>query len=147
VTRRGTTNGNVRGSNEERRRRRQWLVETYRADVDAPKPEHNAPPTNEEEAEAFFHLEEVPLGWGIPACRCYRCGVLLTEDTVTVGWGIPACRCYRCGVLLTEDTVTVDRIIPGCQGGTYRRNNIRPACGSCNSREGGRMRRSPGMST
>ena len=124
VTRRGTTNGNVRGSNEERRRRRQWLVETYRADVDAPKPEHNAPPTNEEEAEAFFHLEEVPLGWGIPACRCYRCGVLLTEDTVTV-----------------------DRIIPGCQGGTYRRNNIRPACGSCNSREGGRMRRSPGMST
>jgi hypothetical protein len=53
----------------------------------------------------------------------------------------PACRCYRCGLLLTEDTVTVDRIKPGCQGGTYRRDNIRPACGPCNSETGGRTRR------
>lgn len=56
------------------------------------------------------------------------------------GMGVPACRCYRCGVLLTVDTVTVDRIIPGCQGGTYRRNNIRPACGTCNSSTGGALR-------
>lgn len=67
-------------------------------------------------------------------------------------------RCYRCGVFLynpdnfTPETVcdlpfgsealplTVDRIIPGCQGGTYRRNNIRPACGSCNSETGGAER-------
>ena len=48
----------------------------------------------------------------------------------------PACRCYRCGVLLTADTVTADRIKPGCQGGTYRRDNIRPACGRCNSETG-----------
>lgn len=43
------------------------------------------------------------------------------------------CRCYRCGVLLTQETLTVDRIIPGALGGTYVRNNIRPCCGACNS--------------
>lgn len=57
------------------------------------------------------------------------------------------CRCYRCGGLLTEDTVTVDRIVPGCEGGTYRRENIRPACSDCNQETGSalgvvRMRRS-----
>ena len=58
-----------------------------------------------------------------------------------VGLGVPACRCYRCGKLLTVDTVTVDRIVPGAHGGTYRRNNIRPACGSCNSSTGATVRR------
>jgi hypothetical protein len=59
------------------------------------------------------------------------------------------CRCYRCGVLLYNPDappllvpgralpLTIDRIIPGCHGGTYRRNNIRPACGPCNSETGG----------
>jgi hypothetical protein len=70
---RGTSNGNVNGNSEDRRRRREWLVEAYR-------------------------------------------------------------------VLLTVDTVTVDRIIPGCKGGTYRRNNIRPACAKCNSTTGGGLR-------
>lgn len=50
------------------------------------------------------------------------------------------CRCYRCGKLLNLRTVTVDRIIPGCRGGTYRRNNIRPACAKCNSETGGACR-------
>ncbi len=109
---RGTTNGNVRGGSAERRRRRAWLVETYRANVDIYR--------------------------GLPA---------LGEIECPIGDGVPACRCYRCGTLLTEDTVTIDRIVPGCRGGTYRRNNIRPACGKCNSSEGGRLRRSPGMST
>jgi len=54
--------------------------------------------------------------------------------------GAPACRCYRCGRLLIEATVTVDRIVPGCQGGTYRRNNIRPACSTCNSVTGAATR-------
>lgn len=53
--------------------------------------------------------------------------------------GEPACRCYRCGTLLTAVTVTADRIKPGCEGGTYRRENIRPACGRCNSSEGGAL--------
>lgn len=60
---------------------------------------------------------------------------------VELGTGTPACRCYRCAVLLTEETVTSDRIVPGCQGGTYRRNNIRPACIYCNSITGGATRR------
>lgn len=51
----------------------------------------------------------------------------------------PACRCYRCGELLHFNTLTVDRIIPGCKGGTYRRNNIRPACAQCNSSTGGKL--------
>lgn len=66
--------------------------------------------------------------------------VVVDVDPGTEG-AQPACRCYRCGVLLTVDTVTVDRIKPGCQGGTYRRDNIRPACGPCNSETGGRTRR------
>lgn len=54
---------------------------------------------------------------------------------------LATCRCYRCGALLTAETVTVDRIVPGCQGGTYRRSNIRPACGTCNSSTGATTRR------
>ncbi|MEV6413879.1 HNH endonuclease signature motif containing protein [Kribbella sp. NPDC051718] len=102
---RGTSNGNVSGSSYDRRRRRAWLVETYRADVD---------------------LYVNTYGEFTP-----------TEPSSV---SIHACRCYRCGELLTVDTVTVDRIIPGCKGGTYRRNNIRPACGSCNSITGNQVR-------
>lgn len=87
-TRRGTSNRNDRGSSRDRAARRRWLVEAWASD----------------------------LGPGI-------------------------CRCYRCGVGLTADTVTVDRIEPGCQGGTYRRSNIRPACATCNSTTGGGTRR------
>lgn len=104
---RGTTNGNRRGSAEDRRRRREWLVMTYRANVDV----------------------VVAL---LPIKR-HRVRI------VPLGEGEPACRCYRCGTLLTVDTVTVDRIIPGCQGGTYRRDNIRPACAHDNSSTGGKL--------
>lgn len=111
---RGTTNGNARGSSEARRRRKQWLILTYRADV---------------------------------AVLQFTNGLLETDkpqdirNATITGPGIQvACRCYRCGKLLTFDTVTIDRIVPGCQGGTYRRNNIRPACGPCNSETGGPVR-------
>lgn len=102
-TRRGTTNRNDRGSTEDRRRRREWLVETFRADVDA---------------------TIAPNGqvWA-----------------TSLGMGQPACRCYRCGKLLTVDTVSPDRIVPGCEGGTYRRDNIRPACVPCQSVTGGHL--------
>lgn len=106
TTRRGTTNRNDRGSAETRRRRRAWLVATYRADVDV-----------------FEFVID-----GSPMQR--------RSLTVPLGSGEAACRCYRCGVLLTVVTVTVDRIKPGIEGGTYRRNNIRPACGGCNSETG-----------
>lgn len=105
--RRSTSNSNSRGSSEDRRRRREWLVETYRADMDV-YIYHDEPP-----AWGAMPVGEHPLGW----------------------WGdaevLMACRCYRCGHLLTTSTVTVDRIIPGCKGGTYRRDNIRPSCESC----------------
>ena len=96
---RGTTNRNARGSSYARAQRRRWLVDTFRADRRA----------------------RVRLGLNV---------TLLVD----------ACRCYRCGCLLTVDTVTVDRIVPGCQGGTYRRTNIRPACARCNSVTGGATR-------
>ncbi len=107
-SRRGTSNKNVSGNSEDRRRRREWLVATFRADVDA---------------------GPVWPGYGV--------------EPVPLGQGVKACRCYRCGVLLTVATVTVDRVIPGCQGGTYRRNNIRPACGPCNSKTGSGLRSTP----
>lgn len=84
---RGTTNSNVRGSSYTRRARRRWLVVTFESN----------------EGPGF-------------------------------------CRCYRCGQLLTEHTVTVDRIVPGCRGGRYVRSNIRPACAHCNSTTGGSVR-------
>lgn len=49
-------------------------------------------------------------------------------------------RCYRCGRLLDESSLTVDRIVPGCLGGGYSRDNIRPACASCNSETGAAAR-------
>lgn len=50
------------------------------------------------------------------------------------------CRCFRCGLLLDESTLTIDRIIPGAHGGKYVRNNIRPACLACNSSLGSQIR-------
>lgn len=71
-------------------------------------------------------------------CRCYRCGVLLfnpdsppdLNDLAVALWGTQQ---------LCAQPLTIDRIIPGCEGGTYRRNNIRPACGGCNSETGGAL--------
>lgn len=109
--RRGTSNGNSAGSAEDRRRRRKWLLETYRADVDV----------------LPYDDGDGNTGW----------------EPVLRGVGVTACRCYRCGTLLTLETLTVDRIIPGAHGGTYRRNNIRPACSGCNSETGGATRAKP----
>ena len=40
--------------------------------------------------------------------------------------------CVHCGVKLYVDDVTRDKIIPGEEGGTYRHENLIPACASCN---------------
>ena len=112
TTRRGTSNGNSNGNSEDRRRRREWLVLTFRANVDV----------------VVQHIEDYD-----------DAGAADLLFPAALGTATPACRCYRCGELLTVDTVTVDRIIPGCLGGTYRRNNIRPACGPCNSETGGAL--------
>lgn len=47
--------------------------------------------------------------------------------------------CRYCGAELDFDTVSPDRIIPGCDGGTYRRDNIEPACLPCQSSTGGKL--------
>lgn len=118
--RRGTTNRNARGSNEDRRRRREWLVQTYRADRDI--------------LRVAYADGRVELDYFVVNAER-----LMEFDLVVLAEPVPTCRCYRCGDPLTVDTVTVDRIIPGCKGGTYRRSNIRPACGSCNSETGGAL--------
>lgn len=84
---RGTTNRNVRGNTRDREARRAYLLSAYESSA-----------------------------------------------------GPGTCRCYRCGLVLTGDTVTVDRIVPGAKGGTYKRSNIRPACGTCNSATGAKAR-------
>lgn len=116
VARRGTSNRDARGSTYARKRRREWLVETYRADVDV-VPDDQIPWWAKGDRERLF------------------------AQGMARGTGTPACRCYRCGKLLTVDTVTADRIKPGCQGGTYKRPNIRPCCSNCNSETGGATRR------
>lgn len=118
TTRRGTSNTNARGNTRDRESRRRYLVETYRANVDASV-------ARRADGSAF---DVQPYNSRLDTCGYVRA---------------PACRCYRCGRLLSVETVTVDRIIPGCQGGTYRRTNIRPACGECNSATGGALRRMP----
>ena len=116
TARRGTSNANVRGNTRDRESRRRYLVEVYRSDVDVSIARRTD--------GSVFDVQ--PYNPRLDSCGYDRA---------------PACRCYRCGKLLSVETVTVDRIIPGCQGGTYRRDNIRPACGECNSVTGGALRR------
>lgn len=113
-TRRGTSNGNDRGSSYDRRKRRAFLVECYASNIPG-------------------------------LTRCYRCGLPLFNPDDSATGGLPY---YPPEFIITYGTqvwsakpLTVDRIIPGCQGGTYRRNNIRPACGDCNSETGGALSR------
>ncbi|MGN6324518.1 hypothetical protein [Pseudolysinimonas sp.] len=60
-------------------------------------------------------------------------------DTFGDGETAP-CFVPDCSAILTLQTITVDRITLGCDGGSYRRDNIRPACGSHNSSEGSHAR-------
>ena len=46
--------------------------------------------------------------------------------------------CWECGAMVSTATMCVDRIIPGEEGGTYRRDNIRPHCPTCSHRQGAR---------
>lgn len=124
---RGTTNRNDRGSAADRRRRREWLIETYRADVDRV-------------IVRVGGADPIESWWAKPSEYTDYLATLATESGLEIEATVePACRCYRCGKLLTLATVTVDRIIPGAKGGTYRRNNIRPACAYCNSETGAQL--------
>lgn len=127
LVRRGTSNSNQRGSAEERRRRKEWLIETYAAD-----------------RLARVHILSDGDVLALPAGTGG-----MYSDTVQVFDDVPAARCYRCGCLLVaimrpdgqpgSHSITVDRIVPYCKGGTYRRNNIRPACSRHNSETGGAL--------
>lgn len=126
--RRSTSSKDKQGSSEDRRRRRAWLVTTFRANVDV-------------------------LLVGADRVRFDPVDEAAQDDLVRT-WGslgydvvpVPACRCFHCGRLLTEDEVSPDRIVPGCvktamfpNGGTYVRHNIRPACLEHNIKLGSRL--------
>lgn len=130
---RGTSNGNQRGSSYSRAVRRAWLLSTYAANVQVIrytlKSGHVAdyhPSYPEDQANMVARFG--PDGNGSSIDWAHQ---------VMEYVALATCRCYRCGCLLVDGTLTVDRIIPGVKGGTYRRNNIRPACGLCNSETGG----------
>ena len=85
---RGTSNSNSRGSAEDRRRRKTYLLAT------------------------FGDGQSAPCSFG-------------------------------CGTEVNFDTITVDRYpVPGIEGGTYKRDNIRPACGPCNTADGAEIAKS-----
>jgi hypothetical protein len=127
LVRRGTSNSNQRGSAESRRRRKEWMLEEWAADV---------------EVQVWWKDGEVidvtPVD---PATGKTEPPEWATFGRLDPGYDAitrqPATRCYRCGCLLVFQTLTVDRIVPHCKGGTYRRNNIRPACLKHNSETGG----------
>jgi hypothetical protein len=131
VTVRGVSNGIVRGSAEQRRRRKDWLLETYASDRQMIRMTYINGKTV---LDDFAVTPEYLMGF----------------DYVEHAEYVPTTRCYKCGCLLTFETLTVDRIVAGCQvtkefpnGGTYRRSNIRPACGPHNSSTGGALAKAP----
>lgn len=106
----------TRGNTTDRARRKQWLLDTYAAD------------------RVLVLEEHVQRPYGVRADSAW----MYEGPGVTI---LPCCRCYRCGKLLTIETVTVDRIVPGHLGGTYRRSNIRPSCSDCANKQGGEIQR------
>lgn len=114
---RGSSNSNERGSSKARRERKQWLLETYRADVDVLVLSDGS----------LFPMHGEPLGTGTPACRCYRCGDLLIFETLTVDRIFPK----KHGGIYS--TVRRDK--------REKRTNLRPACADCNSETGGALAR------
>lgn len=141
-SRRGTSSKDVQGSAANRRARKVWLVGQYRADRDfllvsqldeiGEQVEEYLLDVPSDDAEASISAlmmsPYVLAVWGpFPAARCYRCGTL-THALIEVEGGEPIAA-----------TVTPDRIVPGCRGGTYRHDNIRPACLPCNMSTGGKL--------
>lgn len=124
---RGNSNGNLRGGSEARRRRRAWLLETYAADVKLVRVTFkDGQVIHSDQGLAYWQemtLFDVDQPW------------LNVESAVEV----PTARCYCCGMLLHDGTITVDQIKPKALGGTYRRENIRPACGKHNSSTGAHL--------
>ncbi len=76
---------------------------------------------------------------GSAASRRARKAWLLSAAAGFGGDGLKV-PCVLCDTMLDAQTLTVDRHpITGCDGGTYKRDNIRPMCGWCNSSTGGTL--------
>lgn len=75
---------------------------------------------------------------GSSADRRARREFLVSPESGWTGNGREVvCAFPECVTVLTVDTVTVDRWpVPGINGGTYARDNIRPACPTHNYGEG-----------
>lgn len=145
LVRRGSSNGNSRGSAVSRRNRKLFLLKTYPADVRgvrvtyADKPMPHLPTCHIGRTETCYPApENFHKVWG------NKVAVMVQHRYIVRIEEVPCTRCYRCGGLLIFETMTVDRIVPGCKktakyprGGTYVRENIRPACMGCNSDTGG----------
>lgn len=143
VTNRGTSNSGKNGNAASRRARKRWMLQTYRADVDVlviPVEKDDQAVLLKEYLDRLLADPEVKVkfaGWVDEHGRSNDLADMhATVWLVPQGYGEAACRCYRCGMLLWFCTVEVDRIHPGWKktakwphGGTYVRENIRPACG------------------
>lgn len=128
---RGTSNSNQRGSAESRRRRKAFLLETYPADRKAVRVTFSSASTCPTMLRGTTKTV-FPTTPGLSRIKALYESLPYIE-TIEV---LPTARCFHCGDLLTYETLTVDRIVPHCKGGTYRRNNIRPACLKHNSELG-----------
>jgi hypothetical protein len=130
VSRRGTTNTNARGNNTQRKRRREAMVQNWRADLSVIQVKFNHTGRGEEWIAKSAEDQAAVLER------------LDTDTSFTLIAVVPACRCWRCGKLLTADTVTIDRWpVPGIDGGKYTANNTRPACATCNPTTGATVRK------
>ena len=141
VMHRGTSNSGKNGSAENRRKRKRWLIQTYRADVDVLVIPRGA--TGGPEAELLGdYLDRLLQDPETKRQVHYQHADDLDGPhvwTVPRGLGEGACRCYRCGRLLWFCTVEVDRIHPGWKkskkyprGGPIAGKTTRPACERCN---------------
>lgn len=128
--RRSTSNSNTRGSSYQRRAHREWLVQEFRADVSIIRV---MPPLDD---DILLH----PLNRQLFDLWVRRLNGAPDPNDPYAGLPyelVPACRCYRCGKLLTADEVSPDRWpIAGVDGGRYVRGNTRPSCEGCNTSTG-----------
>lgn len=126
ASRRGTSNGNCRGNWLARKARRARLMERYASDRAVLRVTQLI-----EDVEQVWDFD-VDVKLADNTAQWYRDhGCYVTSVEI-----LPTVRCYRCGGVLTEDRLTIDRIKPGVDGGSYADENIRPACGCCNSSTG-----------
>lgn len=116
ATKRGTSNGNERGSSYDRKTRRAWVLANFAAD------QVKVVAENGKWTHEFVDDHDT------------------IDELQASGYSfVPLVRCFRCGLLLEESTMTIDRIEPGAMGGRYTRDNIRPCCSDCNESTGGKL--------